>query len=85
MASVKDRIRDKAREMPAVPEELRAKLFTMTGQADVKRDRRGRYVRCVGLFAAGLLAQALGASLEAGGEDGAAIVRVRLAMGPTRP
>jgi len=62
----------------ALAEELRPKAFTLAGQKDLKGRVDGRYGRVAGLLAARVLAEALGAELEAGGEDGAAVFRVRL-------
>lgn len=61
-----------------VAEELRDRVFTMAGQQQIKGRSDGRYMRGAGLLAAYALAEALGARLEADGEDGAAIFRVRL-------
>ena len=62
----------------AIAPELRDIAFTAAGQLKLKERSDGRYGRSLGLFAAGLLAQAMGARLEAGGTDGAAIIRVVL-------
>ena len=62
----------------ALAPELRALAFTLEGQHDLKQRADGRYGRVAGLFAARLLADALSASLEAGGERGDAWFRVRL-------
>jgi len=61
-----------------VGESLRDRVFTMAGQQVIKGRSDGRYSRGAGLLAARALADALGAELEADGEDGAAIFRVRL-------
>jgi signal transduction histidine kinase len=61
-----------------VAEELRDRVFTMAGQQQIKGRSDGRYMRGAGLLAAHALAESLGAQLEADGEDGAAIFRVRL-------
>ena len=63
----------------AIAAELRDIAFTAAGQLKLKERSDGRYGRSLGLFAAGLLAQAMGARLEAAGKDGAAIIRVVLA------
>ena len=68
-------VEDKGR---AIAPELRAVAFTAAGQLQLKERSDGRYGRSLGLFAAGLLAQAMGARLEAAGVDGAAILRVLL-------
>lgn len=62
----------------AIAPELREIAFTAAGQLKLKERSDGRYGRSLGLFAAGLLAQAMGARLEAAGRDGAAIIRVVL-------
>lgn len=69
-------VEDKGR---AIAPELREVAFTAAGQLQIKERSDGRYGRSLGLFAAGLLAQAMGARLEAAGTDGAAILRVVLA------
>jgi K+-sensing histidine kinase KdpD len=68
-------VEDKGR---AIAPELRDVAFTAAGQLQIKERSDGRYGRSLGLFAAGLLAQAMGARLEAAGSDGAAILRVVL-------
>lgn len=65
----------------AIPAELRSRAFTADGQAEIKSHPQGRYELAAGLFAMGLLAEAVGAVLEAGGHDGAAIYRVRFLGG----
>lgn len=62
----------------AVALELRDAVFTLEGQSRIKGRADGRYSRAAGLFAARLLADAMGARLEADGEDGRAIFRIRL-------
>lgn len=62
----------------AIAPELRDRAFTLAGQHDLKQRSDGRYGRVAGLFAAGLLAKAIDADLEAGGERGAAWFRVRM-------
>jgi len=57
--------------------ELRTRAFALAGQSELKGRRDGRYGRCLSLFSAGLIARAIGAEIEAAGEDGAAIFRVR--------
>ncbi len=54
----------------AVAEDLRDKVFTLEGQLLLKGRRDGRYSRVAGLFAAATLVEAIGATLEASGEDG---------------
>jgi two-component system sensor histidine kinase KdpD len=68
-------VRDEGR---ALAEELRASAFTATGQLRLKDRGDGRYGRAVGLYAARLLADAMGARVEGDGVDGAAVFRVRL-------
>lgn len=60
---------------PLAPE-LRERAFTLGGQTDLKGRADGRYGRVAGLFAAGLLANAIGARLEPGEIDGKALWRV---------
>jgi signal transduction histidine kinase len=62
----------------AIAPELREVAFTPRGQLRLKERSDGRYGRSLGLFAAGLLAQAMGARLEAAGRDGAAVIRIAL-------
>jgi K+-sensing histidine kinase KdpD len=71
-------VRDAGR---AVAPDLRASAFTAPGQVRLKDRGDGRYARAVGLYAARLLADAMGAAIEAGGVDGAAVVRLYLAKG----
>ena len=58
--------------------ELRSKAFTLAGQVELKGRADGRYGRNAGLFASRLLAEAAGGTIEAAGEPGAAIFRLRL-------
>ena len=70
----------------AIAPELRAKAFTLEGQKDLKGRLDGRYGRFVGLFAAAVVLDGVGGSIEADGEKGAAVFRVRLRRArPTRP
>lgn len=62
----------------AIAPELRDAAFTAAGQLRLKERSDGRYGRSLGLFAAALLAQAMGARLEAAGVDGASIIRVSM-------
>ena len=62
----------------SVSEELRELVFQMEGQHEVKNRADGRYGRVAGLFAARLLAEAMGARLEADEDGGKAVFRVRL-------
>lgn len=63
---------------PAIGPDLRERVFSMAGQRHVKTRRDGRYERVVGLLAARALAETLGLRVEADGEDGAAVFRIRL-------
>jgi len=63
---------------PAVGLDLRERVFSMAGQRELKTRRDGRYERVVGLLAARALADTLGAQVEADGEDGAAVFRIRV-------
>ncbi|KPK53515.1 MAG: hypothetical protein AMJ63_06170 [Myxococcales bacterium SG8_38_1] len=70
----------------AIAPELRDLAFTLEGQKALKGRLDGRYSRFVGLFAAALILQGVGATIEADGESGAAIFRIRLrGARPTRP
>ena len=62
----------------AVAPELRDRVFTLEGQLEIKGRSDGRYIRSAGLIALKALAEAIGAEVEAAGEDGAAIFRLRL-------
>lgn len=68
-------VEDKGR---AIAPEFRGIAFTPNGQLRLKERSDGRYGRSLGLFAAGLLAEAMGARIEAAGVDGAAIIRIIL-------
>jgi signal transduction histidine kinase len=63
---------------PAIANELRESCFTLEGQQGLKGRPDGRYGRVLGLFASRIYAESFGARVEAGGEDGAAELRVRL-------
>lgn len=63
---------------PAIHPDLREEAFTLTGQQATKARADGRYGRVAALFAAFVLAESMGARLEAAGEDGAAVFRVTL-------
>lgn len=70
----------------AIAPELRANAFTLAGQKALKGRLDGRYARFVGLFAAAVVLDGVGGSIEADGESGAAIFRIYLpAAAPTRP
>jgi K+-sensing histidine kinase KdpD len=64
---------------PLAPE-LAQQAFSLEGQTAVKGRSQGRYSRVAGLFTASILAQALGATLEAVERDGNNVFRVRLAV-----
>lgn len=66
---------------PPIPRELRARAFSAAGQQELKAHPQGRYEPAAGLYAMGLLADAVGATLEAGGSDDAATYRVRFLTG----
>jgi C4-dicarboxylate-specific signal transduction histidine kinase len=70
----------------AIAPELRAEAFTLAGQKALKGRLDGRYSRFVGLFAAAVILDGVGGSIEADGESGAAIFRIYLrGANPTRP
>ena len=58
--------------------DLRESAFTMGGQAALKGRSDGRYSRFVGLFAAAVALSSVGASIEAGEEEGQAKFTIRL-------
>ncbi len=62
----------------AISDELSTQAFTLAGQSVIKGRADGRYSRAAGLLAARVLAEGLGAELDAGGADGAAFFRARL-------
>jgi len=64
---------------PALGADLRESAFTLPGQQVLKGRSDGRYGRVAGLFTVGLLARAIGATIEADEEEGAALFRIRLA------
>lgn len=70
----------------AIAPELRANAFTLEGQKDLKGRLDGRYARFAGLFAAAVVLEGVGGSIETGGEKGAAVFKIRLRQArPTRP
>lgn len=70
----------------AIAPELRDKAFTLEGQKALKGRLDGRYSRFVGLFAAAVVLDGVGGTIEADGERGAAVFRIRLrGARPTRP
>lgn len=70
----------------AIAPDLRTAAFTLEGQQALKGRSDGRYSRFVGLFAAAVVLDGVGGTIEADGEKGAAIFRVFLpGARPTRP
>lgn len=70
----------------AIAPELRKAAFSLEGQQALKGRVDGRYSRFVGLFAAAVVLDGVGGTIEADGEKGAAIFRVFLpGAPPTRP
>lgn len=70
----------------AIAPELRAAAFTLEGQKALKGRLDGRYSRFVGLFAAAVVLDGVGGSIEADGKKGAAVFRIFLTGArPTRP
>ncbi|NNK06236.1 MAG: ATP-binding protein, partial [Myxococcales bacterium] len=70
----------------AIAPELRTAAFTLEGQQALKGRSDGRYSRFVGLFAAAVVLDGVGGTIEADGEKGAAVFRVFLpGARPTRP
>jgi signal transduction histidine kinase len=62
----------------AIAADLRHLAFTLEGQTMLKERANGRYSRAAGLFAAGILAEAMGVTLQADEEDGTSVFRLRL-------
>lgn len=70
----------------AIAPELRDTAFTLEGQKALKGRLDGRYSRFVGLFAAAVVLDGVGGTIEADGESGAAVFRILLrGARPTRP
>lgn len=70
----------------AVAPELRDTAFTLEGQQALKGRLDGRYSRFLGLFAAAVVLDGVGGTIEADGESGAAVFRILLPRArPTRP
>jgi K+-sensing histidine kinase KdpD len=70
----------------AIAPELRQLAFTLEGQNALKGRVDGRYSRFAGLFAAAVVLDGVGGTIEADGERGAAVFRVFLPQArPTRP
>lgn len=70
----------------AIAPELRDTAFTLGGQQALKGRLDGRYSRFVGLFAAAVVLDGVGGTIEADGESGAAVFRIHLrGARPTRP
>jgi K+-sensing histidine kinase KdpD len=73
-------------EGEAIAPELRLLAFTLEGQHALKGRLDGRYSRFAGLFAAAVVLDGVGGTIEADGERGAAIFRIFLRQArPTRP
>lgn len=69
----------------AIAPELRKAAFTLEGQQALKGRVDGRYSRFVGLFAAAVVLDGVGGTIEADGKKGAAVFRVFLpGARPTR-
>lgn len=62
----------------AIAPELREQAFTLEGQRLLKGRTDGRYGRFIGLFAAAVVLDGVGGTIEANGEPGAAIFRILL-------
>jgi signal transduction histidine kinase len=60
----------------ALAADLRDQAFTLEGQMLLKERSNGRYSRVVGLFAAGILAQSMGATLQADESEGFSVFRL---------
>ncbi len=70
----------------AIAPELRDSAFTLEGQKALKGRADGRYSRFVGLFTAAVVLDGVGGTIEADGDNGAAIFRILLPSArPTRP
>ena len=65
---------------PAIAADLRVVAFDLAGQHRLKARVDGRYSKNAGLPAAAALAGAIGGTLCAGGEDGAAVFRLELPL-----
>lgn len=62
----------------ALAADLREQAFTLEGQMVLKERSNGRYSRVVGLFAAGILAHAMGATLQADECEGFSVFRLTM-------
>jgi len=62
----------------ALAPEYREAAFTLAGQQRIKGELGGRYGRVAGLLVVRLFADAMGATVEADGTDGAAVFRLWL-------
>jgi signal transduction histidine kinase len=70
----------------AIAPELRELAFKLEGQQALKGRLDGRYSRFVGLFAAAVVLDGVGGTIEADGVSGAAVFRILLpGARPTRP
>ena len=65
-------------EGAALGSELKDLAFTLNGQKALKGRSDGRYGRFAGMLAVAVAADGIGATIEADGEDGAAVFRLRL-------
>ena len=68
-------VRDEGR---ALSPEIARSAFSFDGQVDVRGRADGRYGRVLGLFVAGILAEAIGAELSSEARDGKNVFRIRL-------
>jgi signal transduction histidine kinase len=62
----------------ALAADLRNQAFTLEGQMLLKERSDGRYSRVVGLFAAGILAHTMGATLQADESEGFSVFRLTM-------
>jgi len=70
----------------AIAPELRGVAFTLQGQKSLKGRTDGRYSRFIGLFAAAVVLDGVGGTIEADEEGGEAVFRIRLRQArPTTP
>ena len=76
-------VRDPGR---AIAPELRDSAFSLAGQKSLKGRSDGRYSRFIGLFAAAVVLDGVGGTIEADEDAGSAVFRLRLRQSrPTRP
>jgi len=62
----------------AIAADLRDQAFSLEGQTLLKERVNGRYSRAAGLFAAGILAAAMGVTLQADEDEGLSVFRLRI-------